>query len=1025
VSAERWQRLRRLYEALSNIPAAARDQKLAELRADRDLHAEVLAMLAADDAPDPFLDPPKVTPPFASLLPGTVLCDRFVVERILGQGGMGEVWAARDRQLGERVAIKTIHPSLADQAGGIARFKREIQLARRIGHPNVCRVYELFEDTSATPSRLFLTMELLEGETLGARLFSAGSLSTREALDIFRQITAGLAAAHDLGVVHRDLKPANIMIATGGRTVLMDFGLARLPNADALSNRTTQTGALIGTPEYMAPEQISGAAPTPATDIYALGLILFEMLRGRPPFAAGSTLESWMRRAREGPERLSGVVPGVQRRIDTVIERCLQYEPAKRFRSARDVWDALQSPWTAVVARNRAPVIGTAAVLVIALVAAAAWGLADRLRPYVAPPVEALQWFDEAQRALAEGASVRALNGINRAIAAAPRFTAAHVARAEILLELDTPGRAQEAMLKAAELTPNRNRLPAGDAAYFDGIQQLLLRDCDKAIASLERVANGAAVQDRPFRLIAVARAMERCGRTDAATKMLAEIASLDPRNAAAPLRRARLLARSGDYDAATAALATAETLFRDRNNSEGLAEVLATRGTLAAERDLLDEAAVALEKASSIADTTDDVRQRIRVFLQQAIVSRKRGQLGEADALTSKAIDVARLGGMEPLTLEGLFASANVHIVSRQPEAALPLIERALTIAETYRHEDYQGRAHLALGSLFLAMSDPDRAEPEVRAGRTYFARIGHARNVAAADAMAGQIRMMRAEYTEAIAQFGTAVSAALQAMDPEQEALARENLATAQAAAGHYTDALAEYARVVFLRREAGRVLAHALGLLNMADLAGRLGRFSEAARLMAETDALRASSPDLASRKARVAAALAVRRGDHAAALAASRRARESSASLSPERRVRIHQDSCTAYAALGQRSRAVESCDAMLTEERHLNHLGIRAETRLTVADAYVMLADPERAREAAREAAAILLPGREHHERWKLLAIQLALKDVSVAPGELDAELERHGKRWGKQAFESWRSRADVRRLLRLAQVRVD
>ena len=213
MSAERWLRLRELYDALSHVSPAERERLLNELCVDPDLRTEVLALLAADEKPDPFLT--RTARRSAPLRPGAVLCDRFVIHRLLGKGGMGEVWAARYRQLKEDVAIKTIRPTHVNEAGGIARFKREIQLARRIAHPNVCRVHELFEDATATPPRLFLTMELLEGQTLSERLFEDGPLSSDAALEIVRQIAAGLAAAHEAGVVHRDLKPSNIMITAG------------------------------------------------------------------------------------------------------------------------------------------------------------------------------------------------------------------------------------------------------------------------------------------------------------------------------------------------------------------------------------------------------------------------------------------------------------------------------------------------------------------------------------------------------------------------------------------------------------------------------------------------------------------------------------------------------------------------------------------------------------------------------------------------------------------------------------------
>ena len=168
-------------------------------------------------------------------------------------------------------------------------------------------------------------MELIPGKMLAVRLERDQRLSLEDALHVARDVAAGLTAAHAVDVVHRDLKPGNIMLTTGSagrRAVILDFGLARDPQQIGGDGKTA-VGTLVGTPEYMAPEQITGAAVTLATDIYALGLILYEMLDGRRPFAGLSTTDSWMRRAREGPKALSGVVPGVRAHIDAAIEKCL------------------------------------------------------------------------------------------------------------------------------------------------------------------------------------------------------------------------------------------------------------------------------------------------------------------------------------------------------------------------------------------------------------------------------------------------------------------------------------------------------------------------------------------------------------------------------------------------------------------------------------------------------------------------------------------------------------------------------
>ena len=385
--AEQWKRLRAAYDAVMDAPEADRQRLVDELSgSDPDLGRELSRLLGADPDGAAFLDTPLARLVSPRLAAGAVLAGRFTLLRPLGQGGLGEVWCARDQSLNDEVAIKMVHVA-GSAPQDLRRFTREIQLARRISHPAVCRVYEFFEDVTVTPPRAFLTMELLEGETLAARLRRSGPMPAVEALAVFRQIAQGLGAAHDAGVIHRDLKPANIMLVSGSSTrqaVVMDFGLAR-DHVRVESDGTTMPGMLVGTPEYMAPEQVSGGAVTPATDIYALGLILFEMLRGTRPFASSSTLDSWMRRAREGPERLSGAVPGVQGRIDGVIRSCLEYEPARRPQSVSQLLRAIDNSFYIPLPRSRRFWTGAVAAAVLVAVTLIVGGLRLRWQEAAVP----------------------------------------------------------------------------------------------------------------------------------------------------------------------------------------------------------------------------------------------------------------------------------------------------------------------------------------------------------------------------------------------------------------------------------------------------------------------------------------------------------------------------------------------------------------------------------------------------------------------------------------------------------------
>jgi tetratricopeptide (TPR) repeat protein len=1017
--ADRWQRLRAAYDAMMDAPESERPRILAELSgSDPELGRELKALVNAAATPDTFLDTPIARLIPARLQSGTLLCDRFLLLRMIGHGGMGEVWAAHDQALKEDIAIKTIRVA-GDDPQSLKRFRREIQLARRIAHPNVCRVYELFEDTSVAPPRSFLTMELIEGETLAARLARLGAMDPVEALAVFRQTVAGVGAAHEADVTHRDLKPANIMLVSGSsgrRAVVMDFGLAR-DHTPGKSDGATLPGTLVGTPEYMAPEQVSGAPATAATDIYALGLILFEMLRGTRPFAGSSTLDSWMRRAREGPERLSGAVPGVEARIDSVIARCLEYEPSRRYQTANEVLRALDASFHLAVPRSRRFWI-PAAVIALAILGTAAAMTWARLRPEL-PPAEALRWYDDAQEALSESASVRALNAIHRAIELAPTFAPSHAALAEIRLELDMPSAAQEAMLRANELARDRTRLPAEYVLYMDGIQALLQHQCDAAIDALRQLADTVDSPKRSSRMVTAARAMERCDRPDDAQALMADAAQVDPLNAAIPLRRARLAAGRREFKLAMTSLDTAEKLFRDRNNVEGIAEAFTARGALEVQQDLLQQADITLMRAGEVADSLDDVRQQIRIRLQQAIVHRKRGDLGAAEQLTSQAVELGRARNLETLALEGLFASGNVHLVRNQFSKAQELFERALRIAETHRHEEFQARARLALATAFVPSGQTARAVAAIAYARSYYERVHQLRNLAIASTLAGQIRLTLAEYDEATREFESAVAAARQQKDSEQEVRALENLGTALTGTGRYGDALMHYQRAADMHSASRQERRELFARLNIADLFSRMGRFKEAGETLADVRRSPPLSSEMQSRVLRVEAANLLRQGQFAAARAIGLKAFDVGDELPPERRWRVWITICQASGRLGLRAEAWRACQRVLDEASEASHSAVWLDAMLAQAEIALLFGNFDAARNGLGKVASHFGPERHREDRWKFLALSCAVVpavDRTDLRGQLTRELEKLRLTW-REGFGSWSTRHDVSAML--------
>jgi Protein kinase domain len=298
--------------------------------------------------------PPSSRPPSSAeyllnegrFLPGRLVAGRYRIIALLGKGGMGEVYRADDLTLGQAVAMKFLPDEAGHDEGLLERFRNEVRMARRVSHPNVCRVYDVGEVDSQT----FFTMEYVDGEDLASLLRRIGRLPPDKALDIARQLCAGLAAAHSKGVLHRDLKPANIMLDGRGQVVITDFGLAGVGD-DIRGNEIRS-----GTPAYMAPEQLAGKEVSPRSDIYALGLVLYEVFTGKRAFAeklAGAAHAHGDRT----PSRPSSVVKDLDPIVERVILRCLEVEPTARPATALAVAAAMPGgdPLAAALAAGETP----------------------------------------------------------------------------------------------------------------------------------------------------------------------------------------------------------------------------------------------------------------------------------------------------------------------------------------------------------------------------------------------------------------------------------------------------------------------------------------------------------------------------------------------------------------------------------------------------------------------------------------------------------------------------------------------
>src|SRR5436305_5760934 len=273
---------------------------------------------------------PRSTTPAVSRppQPGDLIADRYELEELVGPGGMSSVFRAHDRQLERRVALKVLHEHYAADPEYLERFRREARAVARLSHPNIVTVIDRGDDDG----RQFIVFEYVEGENLKELVLRSGRLPVRRAVELALPVADGLAFAHQEGLVHRDVKPQNVLLSSEGEVKVTDFGIARSLHVE---HGVTQTGTVLGTGEYLAPEQASGKPVSPATDVYSLGVVLWELLAGDVPFVGENFVAVALRHVNEPPPHLRERRPDVSPRLDAAVQRALAKDPARRFPSMK------------------------------------------------------------------------------------------------------------------------------------------------------------------------------------------------------------------------------------------------------------------------------------------------------------------------------------------------------------------------------------------------------------------------------------------------------------------------------------------------------------------------------------------------------------------------------------------------------------------------------------------------------------------------------------------------------------------
>jgi tetratricopeptide (TPR) repeat protein len=714
---ELWQRLKPLYQEAIERPTEQRARFIAEACGnDHELREELAALLRANDEQTSLNDVPIVNlegliaKTAKSFCVGELILGRFKIVRPLGSGGMGDVYEASDLELG-RVALKTIRSDIADSPEMLSRFRKEVQLARKISSPHVCRVHELFVlpgDHEALRG-LFLTMEFLDGKTLTDMLREGGTLPWRNAQAIGIEICAGLQAIHQVGIIHRDLKSRNVMLTSrNGVTsaVLMDFGLARELTSPSTETMTymTRPGAIAGTPAYMAPEQFEGTELSPATDVYALGVVLYELVTGKLPFAASTPIGAAVLRGRR-PQLPSAMQLGVPRHFKEVIYKCLEYEAKRRYQSANEVADSLGArPLSArrLIGRQQSvfgkrAILATIFVILLVITGGILWSRAHRYQP---PSSEVQHWYEIGTAALREGTYLKAIREIQVAVDHDKRFALGHARLAEAWSELDFAGRARGEMLLASAPESERN-LPALDRMYIEAVRSTLTHDFATAMSLYKAILDALPEREKAYGYVDLGRAREKAGDLNEAVKDYEAATAKDKDNPAAFVHLGVLRSRLQDASGGEAAFKQAEILYQETSNQEGLAEIAYQRGYVENVRGESGPARANLQASLTMARQIPSVQLEIRTLTQMSSVESSAGNSAQAIQYANQAIQLARDNEIGYWSGDGLMRLGNAYLSSQELDKAEASLQAALRLAQQDQQPRLEANARVGLASV------------------------------------------------------------------------------------------------------------------------------------------------------------------------------------------------------------------------------------------------------------------------------------------------------------------------------------
>lgn len=976
----------------------------------------------------------------------------YRILRRLGVGGMGEVYLAEDLKLGRKTAIKFLRDDSLENDLARKRLMQEARAAAALDHPNICTIHEVHDEGE----RPFIVMQYVEGENL-ATIIKNHPPKPAEVVDLAIQMTEALVDAHAHGIIHRDIKPQNVMVTARGQVKILDFGLAKLlPQPASLETEAetlsvlTEIGQVLGTVGYMSPEQLRGGPVDARTDLFSLGVLLYNCATGRSPFTGTNSLDICLKILQSDPPKPCDLNAEVPPELERIILKAMAKDVKTRYGSAGEmltdlhslkaIWQEespvrtlpvadeptrLQSPAVTLSDRlRRKPVLIAVAVIAILLTLTVWLTLTLRRGASHQPTPAARGWYDKGTTAIGEGAYYQATKALLHAVELDPNYALAHARLAEAYMEMDASEQAKEELLTAVDLASDRSVIAELDALYLDGVAATVRRDFLKAIKSYQEIVERAPAAQKASAYMDLGRSYEKNEKIDEAIGYYQEAANRDTESAGAFLRLAILYGRKQDLEKAKEAFANAEKIYRDSSNAEGVAEVFFQRGTMLNKINKVQEARRELEQALDLARQEGNIYQQVRAKLQLSTVYIEENT-GRARDTADEAIKLAQANNLRGLAGNGLIDLGYTFVYRGDYEQGSRYFTQALEIARKDKALKTEARALLALGSVEVNQAQPDEGIAHLKQALAFYEPASYRKETSIALTMLGRAQRTLGNYDEAIKIFTQQLKVCEELGDSALVADANLSLAlTLGVEQERYPEALPYIEASYRINTASDSPMNAGYDEMNRAAILWQLGRYMEArqsldqARLIANRP--QAEYKALQAWLLLISAQMALSERD----LATARKKGQETLNVAGAqyRDVMIQAKVCLglAEALSGAPQLASQPCQEALAAAREIKNPRLVASVLLALAEVMVLTKDATGALRAAAEAQESFARSGRQDSQWRALLVAARASELtgnreqaSEYAARADGLLSTLEQKWGAEAFNGYIRRPDI------------